>query len=88
MKKYNDSCISKDFLEVAEWLTKQEIKVYIQPEVHEKEFNQFAPFDIPKMGNQVDFMVVLGGDGTLLYLASLFQVIFRFLPFFHLLVDH
>ena len=73
MKKYNDASISKDFLEVGEWLIKQEIKVYVQPEVHEKEFNQFPPFDIAKMGDKVDFMVVLGGDGTLLYLASLFQ---------------
>ena len=74
VKKHNDTDITKDFKEVTKWLKDKGIKVYIQKAVHDNEgFDEYEPFDINKMGEKVDFMVVLGGDGTLLYLASLFQ---------------
>ena len=59
---------------MANWLTEdQGIEVYVQRVVHENEFNQFKAFDTDNMGQSIDFMIVLGGDGTLLYLTSLFQ---------------
>ena len=74
LKKYRDKSISSDFLELANWLTQEkEITVYVEPEVHDQEFPQFEAFDVVNVGVNIDFIVVLGGDGTLLYLASLFQ---------------
>lgn len=44
--------------------------MYVEPDVHHTEFPQHQPF-YPGV-TTVDFAVTLGGDGTVLHLASLF----------------
>ena len=63
LKKYNDRSVSADFLQLATWLSQERgIRVFVQPEVHEREFAQFAPFSLDTP-SAYDFAVVLGGDG-------------------------
>ena len=74
IKHHRDKSISLDFLELANWLkTEKGIRIFVEPKVHDQEFPQFEAFDAFNVGANIDFVVVLGGDGTLLFLASLFQ---------------
>lgn len=41
--------------------------------VEELPSQDLEPFDTKSPGKDVDFVIVLGGDGTLLHLNSLFQ---------------
>ncbi|WIA28762.1 hypothetical protein OEZ86_011295 [Tetradesmus obliquus] len=56
--------------EMATWLQQQGLQVFVERAVHQQEFPQFAPFD--PATTDIDFAITLGGDGTVLYLASLF----------------
>jgi len=69
-----DRSVSSDFECVARWLSKEKgLRVFVERAVSSKEFPQFEAFDALKDCAIIDFIVVLGGDGTLLYSASLFQ---------------
>lgn len=43
----------------------------------------FFSTDLDDISNRVDFIICLGGDGTLLYASSLFQVFQQCLYFGH-----
>ncbi|KAI8064338.1 ATP-NAD kinase-like domain-containing protein [Gilbertella persicaria] len=80
IKKPNDLKTEKALVKVANWLhqTKPELNIIVEPDVAEK-FQAELPFVhvIEKSKTQeytrtVDFAITLGGDGTMLHLASLF----------------
>jgi len=73
IKKINDEECSRDLLLIANWLQKNDIQVFVEPAVKQKEFPQFQSIKLDHPGRGIDFIIVLGGDGTLLYLSSLFQ---------------
>lgn len=56
--------------DMATWLQKRGLQVFVERSVHATEFPDLEPFD-PSV-TQVDFAITLGGDGTVLHLASLF----------------
>eukprot|EP00878_Enallax_costatus_P016953 GHUV01017796.1.p1 GENE.GHUV01017796.1~~GHUV01017796.1.p1 ORF type:complete len:392 (+),score=79.94 GHUV01017796.1:503-1678(+) len=57
--------------EMAQWLEGQGLQVFVEQSVHQSELPQFTPFCPTSTG--VDFAITLGGDGTVLHLASLFE---------------
>ncbi|ETO00249.1 hypothetical protein RFI_37206 [Reticulomyxa filosa] len=72
-QRFRDAQTSRDLKELAEWLiNEKKMKVLVEPEVHQKEFPEYLAFDAKSLGNQ-DLLIVIGGDGTLLYIVSLFQ---------------
>ncbi|KAI8880189.1 ATP-NAD kinase [Backusella circina FSU 941] len=80
VKKPNDIRTEKALVELANWLhqTKPNLNIIVEPEVAEQ-FQKELPFVhvIEKGKNEeytrtVDFAITLGGDGTMLHLASLF----------------
>ncbi|PIK49360.1 NAD kinase isoform 1 [Apostichopus japonicus] len=86
IKKIMDVSVLEPFKELAKYLLEEkkliiyvESKVLEEPELMEdKEFDQYRlkmkTFrDGDQLGDKIDFIVCLGGDGTLLYASSLFQ---------------
>ena len=76
VKKPNNKQVSKDLLTITQYLTnKLNIKVFLEEKVvkTQNEFKKYPYFNDKKPGKNIDFMVVLGGDGTLLHITSLFQ---------------
>lgn len=71
VKKPKNAAASKALQEMGLWLQSRGIKVYVERVVQEHEFSQFDAFDASN--DDVDFCITLGGDGTVLYLASLFE---------------
>ncbi|KAI8469594.1 MAG: ATP-NAD kinase-like domain-containing protein [Monoraphidium minutum] len=71
VKKLGHPEASRKLLEMAEWLARRGVEVFVEPEVAEREFPQLSPWDAAT--SHVDFAVTLGGDGTVLHLASLFD---------------
>jgi len=60
--------------DIANWLKSRGKRVLVEPAVAQDELlGQFEVFDLKDPGKGVDLIVCLGGDGTLLYLNSLFQ---------------
>ncbi|GFH08622.1 uncharacterized protein HaLaN_03609, partial [Haematococcus lacustris] len=57
--------------EIAAWLTARGIKVVVERAVHASEVSQYEAYQPDK--HAVDFCITLGGDGTVLHLASLFE---------------
>lgn len=56
--------------DMATWLQRRGLQVFVERSVHLTECPDLEPFD-PAV-TQVDFAITLGGDGTVLHLASLF----------------
>jgi len=52
--------------------TEHKVLVHVEPSVKD-EFPELIPVDPSCPGRDIDFVVVLGGDGTVLHLNSLFQ---------------
>ncbi|XP_068096742.1 NAD kinase isoform X3 [Hyperolius riggenbachi] len=87
IKKVRDASLLKPFKDLCVFLTEQKnMIVYVEKKVLEdpaivndenfgpvkKKFCTFRE-DFDDISNQIDFIICLGGDGTLLYASSLFQ---------------
>ncbi|XP_074536957.1 NAD kinase [Halichoeres trimaculatus] len=87
IKKIRDASLHEPFKELCIFLTEvKSMTVYVEQKVLEdpaisgdenfrvvaKKFCTFRE-DLDDISNQVDFIICLGGDGTLLYASSLFQ---------------
>ncbi|KAE8592902.1 hypothetical protein XENTR_v10018912 [Xenopus tropicalis] len=87
IKKVRDASLLKPFKELCVFLTEEKnMIVYVEKKVLEdpaiandenfgpvkKKFCTFRE-DYDDISNQIDFIICLGGDGTLLYASSLFQ---------------
>ncbi|EIE19085.1 ATP-NAD kinase [Coccomyxa subellipsoidea C-169] len=70
VKKPHSLEASAKMKEIGDWLTSKGLNVLVERSVHMKEFPEFGCFE-PRH-NEVDFCVTLGGDGTVLHIASLF----------------
>uniref|UniRef100_A0A672GRY9 NAD(+) kinase n=1 Tax=Salarias fasciatus TaxID=181472 RepID=A0A672GRY9_SALFA len=91
IKKIRDASLLQPFKELCVFLTEvKNMIVYVEKKVLDdpaisgdenfgavsKKFCAFRE-DLDDISNQVDFIICLGGDGTLLYASSLFQVFSR-----------
>jgi hypothetical protein len=88
VKKIGDPNVSAKFREIARWMIKEkDLMLIVEPKVYNAEENKellqelkdgFITWndgcDQQKVLKEVDFAISLGGDGTLLYTASLFEV--------------
>jgi len=54
---------------LVEWLQKRGIAVHIEKQTHEHLVLEHPSVDLETIGERIDFLVVLGGDGTLLSAA-------------------
>ncbi|KAM4015157.1 NAD kinase isoform 2-T4 [Anomaloglossus baeobatrachus] len=86
IKKVRDASLLQPFKELCVFLTEKNMIVYVEKKVLEdpaivndenfgpvkKKFCTFRE-DFDDISNQIDFIICLGGDGTLLYASSLFQ---------------
>lgn len=74
VKKPNCESTSEAMQKIGHWIQKEtSLKVYVEPLVV-KEFPEFATFeDISSLNELIDFVICLGGDGTVLYVNTLFQ---------------
>nr|CAB3264186.1 NAD kinase-like [Phallusia mammillata] len=77
-----DSGVNKNFKALVSWLViEQQLSVYVEEKVlhnvHLKSDSNFAPVHKKLLTSfrpeEIDLIICLGGDGTLLYAASLFQ---------------
>eukprot|EP01137_Pigoraptor_chileana_P032968 Opistho-2@23186 len=88
IKKFRDYTVSRKLKEIAAWLVAiKGMRVYVESTVLQEHVlildNDFAPtlkqlhpldeFCIRTISDEIDFIVCLGGDGTILYASSLFQ---------------
>ncbi|XP_035596406.1 NAD kinase-like isoform X2 [Oncorhynchus keta] len=86
IKKIQDASLLQPFKELCVFLTEKNMIVYVErkvladPVIQADEsfaavIQKFCTFrdDLDDISNQVDFIICLGGDGTLLYASSLFQ---------------
>lgn len=86
IKKILDVSVLEPFKQLSKYLIQdKQLIVYVESKVLEepdlvadKDFDQFrlkmkSFKDGDKLGDRIDFIVCLGGDGTLLYASSLFQ---------------
>uniref|UniRef100_UPI00397117B7 NAD kinase n=1 Tax=Homo sapiens TaxID=9606 RepID=UPI00397117B7 len=86
IKKMRDASLLQPFKELCTHLMEENMIVYVEKKVLEdpaiasdesfgavkKKFTTFRE-DYDDISNQIDFIICLGGDGTLLYASSLFQ---------------
>lgn len=70
VKKPRNSAASIKLEQIGHWLQNEGLEVWVERPVHATEFPEFQPFDPSSC--TPDFCVSLGGDGTVLHLASLF----------------
>uniref|UniRef100_A0A4W5MBI7 NAD(+) kinase n=1 Tax=Hucho hucho TaxID=62062 RepID=A0A4W5MBI7_9TELE len=86
IKKIQDASLLQPFKELCVFLTEKNMIVYVErkvlvdPAIQSDEsfavvIQKFCTFreDLDDISNRVDFIICLGGDGTLLYASSLFQ---------------
>ncbi|XP_020362112.1 NAD kinase-like isoform X1 [Oncorhynchus kisutch] len=86
IKKIQDASLLQPFKELCVFLTEKNMIVYVErkvladPVIQADEsfaavIQKFCTFreDLNDISNRVDFIICLGGDGTLLYASSLFQ---------------
>lgn len=78
VKKRDDPHVTECFKKVAEWLlVKKKVAVMVEShvveEVPELQLLPFTPEELKKRGSKLDFVISMGGDGTVLHVNSLFQ---------------
>jgi len=61
----------RKMVQIANWLAEKGVACFVERAVHASELPGLPPFD-PR-STAVDFAVTLGGDGTVLHLASMFE---------------
>lgn len=71
IKKAGKRATSQKLAQIAEWLTDRGIVVYVERVVHQHEFPQYPAYH-PRQ-THIELCITLGGDGTVLYMASLFD---------------
>lgn len=71
VKKPRTPAATVKLREIAAWLTARGIKVVVERAVHASEVSQYEAYQ--PYAHAVDFCITLGGDGTVLHLASLFE---------------
>jgi len=74
VKKRNDENATKKLVEISEWLSTQGLHVYVEKVVQQQNLSltQCSVFDPVNPPHDIDLAITLGGDGTVLHLASLF----------------
>lgn len=72
VKKPGDKAAEAKLLEIGQWLQSHGIHVYVERQVTKFYGDQFQVFE-GSFAHQIDLAITLGGDGTVLHLASLFQ---------------
>lgn len=80
IKKPNDTPSNRAFVELCQWLhTQLCMNIIIEPHIPKEIQNKlsfstvFTQEDIPELKRVVDFIVTLGGDGSILHVSSLFN---------------
>ncbi|GLC37249.1 hypothetical protein PLESTB_001143800 [Pleodorina starrii] len=73
VKKPKEPAASAKLQEIGSWLQARGIEVFVERVVWAAEFKEFSVFDAHTNHNDIDFCISLGGDGTVLYLTSLFE---------------
>jgi len=79
IKKPRDDQILKMAKEISKWLVTQKVEVLVEPIVkrtelaNEPSVKAYTDEDAGNLEEIVDFVVCLGGDGTLLWLSNLFK---------------
>lgn len=71
IKAPGNAAATEALREIGLWLMSKGIVVYVEKAELTADFPEFVEFD--SQASDVDFCVTLGGDGTVLHLASLFQ---------------
>jgi NAD+ kinase len=71
VKKAGVAAPREKLVEIANWLAERGVATFVERAVHAAELPGLPPFD-PKT-TAVDFAITLGGDGTVLHLASMFE---------------
>jgi NAD+ kinase len=71
VKKAGVAAPREKLVEIANWLADRGVAAFVERAVHAAELPGLPPFD-PKT-TAVDFAITLGGDGTVLHLASMFE---------------
>lgn len=81
VKKWNNAHITEKTREVGRWLVARGLTVMVEEEAYKHEFApEFQPFNPSEKGmDAIDFMICIGGDGTLLHMASLVENV-RLIP--------
>ncbi|OQS04251.1 NAD kinase [Thraustotheca clavata] len=82
VKKPNDDFVSDTMISIAQWLLKEKnFRVYLEPVVHATHAKELpgtltwtSSYDWIVKQNEIDFVVSLGGDGTVLWVSSLFHL--------------
>lgn len=72
VKKPGDQAASQKLKELAAWLKTHGLQVLVERPVAQAEFSEFEAFQAGAHTRKVDLCITLGGDGTVLHLASLF----------------
>ncbi|EFJ48692.1 hypothetical protein VOLCADRAFT_117441 [Volvox carteri f. nagariensis] len=73
VKKPKNPAASTKLHEIGAWLRARGIEVFVERVVWATEFKEFSIFDPHVNRHDIDFCISLGGDGTVLYLTSLFE---------------
>ncbi|CAM9449581.1 unnamed protein product, partial [Chrysoparadoxa australica] len=74
IKKWKTEEVSKLAAELVEWLSEEKgLEVLLEPSVEDSFKPDCARFDPDILSEQVDFLVCLGGDGTVLTAANYFD---------------
>jgi len=71
IKKPGNAAASARMREIAMWLSHKGLRVYLERPVVQSELPQFEAYN--PATHAPDFCITLGGDGTVLHLASLFE---------------
>lgn len=71
VKKAGVAAPRRKLVEIANWLAERGVACFVERAVHASELPGLTPFD-PR-STAVDFAITLGGDGTVLHLASMFE---------------
>ncbi|GIL46358.1 hypothetical protein Vafri_3354 [Volvox africanus] len=73
VKKPKNPAASTKLQEIGLWLRARGIEVFVERVVWATECKDFSIFDPHANRHDIDFCISLGGDGTVLYLTSLFE---------------
>ncbi|KAI3424137.1 hypothetical protein D9Q98_009497 [Chlorella vulgaris] len=72
VKKPGDAAASHKLKEIGSWLKGHGLQVLVERPVAQSEFSEFETLQPSRHNSLIDLCITLGGDGTVLHLASLF----------------